>query len=90
MQQQPQNYYMHSENNFHNSQPYSMGEHKTTNYHQHHHGGDIIDRPNSSSAGQDQDIAHIVDQVLSCIDQFNVEQPQTQNSVVSNSQHMER
>ena len=67
-----------------------MGEHKTTNYHQHIH-GEIIDRPNgSSSAGQDQDIAHIVDQVLSCIDQFNVEQPQTQNSVVSTSQQIER
>ena len=90
-QQQPQNYYMHSENNFHNSQAYSMSEHKPTNYHQHHnnsHGStecpdnkdDNFNSTPCTHSGQDHDIAHIVDQVLSCIDQFNVEQPTTENS----------
>ena len=108
-QQQPQNYYMHSENTFHNSQAYSISEHKPTNYHQNHHhnnhgttechskgghfngtpcdlkGNHFNGTPCNSAAGQDQDIAHIVDQVLSCIDQFNVEQPPSENSTMMSS-----
>ena len=108
-QQQPQNYYMHSENTFHNSQAYSISEHKHTNYHQNHHhnnhgttechskgehfngtpcdlkGNHFNGTPCHSGAGQDQDIAHIVDQVLSCIDQFNVEQPPSENSTMMSS-----
>ena len=115
-QQQPQNYYMHSENTFHNSQAYSISEHKpTTNYHQNHHhnnhgttechskgghfngtpcdlkGNHFNGTPCHSGAGQDQDIAHIVDQVLSCIDQFNVEQPPSENStMISSTDQIER
>ena len=108
-QQQPQNYYMHSENTFHNSQAYPISEHKPTNYHQNHHhsnhgttechskgghfngtpcdlkGNHFNGTPCNSGAGQDQDIAHIVDQVLSCIDQFNVEQPPSENSTMMSS-----
>ena len=120
-QQQPQNYYMHSENTFHNSQAYPISEHKPTNYHQNHHhnnhgttechskgghfngtpcdlkgnhfngtpcdlkGSHFNGTPCHSGAGQDQDIAHIVDQVLSCIDQFNVEQPPSENSTMMSS-----
>ena len=109
-QQQPQNYYMHSENTFHNSQAYPISEHKPTNYHPNHHhsnhgttechskGGHFNGTPCdlkgnhfngtppcNSGAGQDQDIAHIVDQVLSCIDQFNVEQPPSENSTMMSS-----
>ena len=114
-QQQPQNYYMHSENTFHNSQAYPISEHKPTNYHPNHHhsnhdttechskgghfngtpcdlkGNHFNGTPCHSGAGQDQDIAHIVDQVLSCIDQFNVEQPPSENlTMMSSTDQIER
>ena len=51
----------------------------------HSKGSHFNGTPCTSGVGQDQDIAHIVDQVLSCIDQFNVEPPQSENSTMMSS-----